>query len=523
MSDTVSATYTSMPCTSDITTISAVVARITPSSVRKLRSLLEWTLRTAARNASRYEANARMDPLRCDEPLPSFVPLPDGAPQFPRRALGVAGGANGRNHGHAVGSGFDRLARVPGANASNRHQAVVGYGADLRQASQAQGRCGVRLGGGGKHRPDSQIIGVQRFRRARLLDGLDRQADHRIGAQKPARGRVIHVPLSDVNAGGSDGQRHVQAVVGDQGNLKGSEKPRQRPAQFHELPGAAVLFPQLDGRGSAAHRRLDHALDGASAGQPAIGDQVQLPTAPRLHGSRTFRRPRISDSLSRYSASRKRVRNVPGPDAPSAASSPAIPIAAMAFTAASRGDGFTAAKAPASALAVHPMPVTFAIMGCPLEPRATAPPDNTRSTAPLATTTPPVRADSAAAATAASSGACALSTPCVARSPPASARISLGLARTMPGVNSSSSRRAVSVRNVVAPAPTGSSTMGSPFRRAAPPAWNMAAIQGALSVPILITSARAMAVISATSSSAWAMTGDAPSASSALAVTFMTT
>ena len=65
--------------------------------------------------------------------------------------------------------------------------------------------------------------------------------------------------------------------------------------------------------------------------------------------------------------------------------------------------------------------------------------------------------------------------------------------------------------------------MGRPFRLAASPALNIEAIHGALSVPMLMTSDRAMAVISSTSSSAWAMTGDAPMASNALAVVFMTT
>ncbi len=51
----------------------------------------------------------------------------------------------------------------------------------------------------------------------------------------------------------------------------------------------------------------------------------------------------------------------------------------------------------------------------------------------------------------------------------------------------------------------------------------MDAIQGSLKVPILITRAEAMFTMSSTSSGAWAMTGEAPTASKALAVRFMTT
>jgi hypothetical protein len=65
--------------------------------------------------------------------------------------------------------------------------------------------------------------------------------------------------------------------------------------------------------------------------------------------------------------------------------------------------------------------------------------------------------------------------------------------------------------------------MGIPFFRAARAAIVMASIHGPLSVPMLRTSAEASPAISSTSSTAWAMTGDAPSASRALAVVFIAT
>ena len=61
------------------------------------------------------------------------------------------------------------------------------------------------------------------------------------------------------------------------------------------------------------------------------------------------------------------------------------------------------------------------------------------------------------------------------------------------------------------------------MRRAAFPARSMAVTQGALSVPILRTRAADEPAISSTSSGAWAMTGEAPKASRALAVRFMAT
>ena len=79
------------------------------------------------------------------------------------------------------------------------------------------------------------------------------------------------------------------------------------------------------------------------------------------------------------------------------------------------------------------------------------------------------------------------------------------------------------MRYSVAPAPTGSSTTGIPRAVAAAPASSIASTQWPDSVPMLITSDDAMPVISSTSSPACAITGSAPSASVAFAVSFMTT
>jgi len=64
---------------------------------------------------------------------------------------------------------------------------------------------------------------------------------------------------------------------------------------------------------------------------------------------------------------------------------------------------------------------------------------------------------------------------------------------------------------------------GMPRALASSPAASIASIHFSSSVPMLRTRAPAWATISRTSSMAWAMTGDAPSASSTLAVSFMTT
>ena len=124
---------------------------------------------------------------------------------------------------------------------------------------------------------------------------------------------------------------------------------------------------------------------------------------------------------------------------------------------------------------------------------------------------------------AASSPAPIDSTPRISASTPTSVAISPAFPRSTVTSTSSRIRRAVSVLYEVAPTPTGSSTTGISRSLAARPAASIASTQCGESVPMLSTSAPAYATISSTSSRAWAITGRAPSASVALAVSFMAT
>jgi hypothetical protein len=104
-----------------------------------------------------------------------------------------------------------------------------------------------------------------------------------------------------------------------------------------------------------------------------------------------------------------------------------------------------------------------------------------------------------------------------------SARISEALPRTIAGLISLMSLRAVTVRNVVGPQPTGSTITGILRRFAVQAVASMGSTQGALKVPMLITSADASAVISSIASAAGAITGEAQRDGSALAMVFITT
>ncbi|BAA30258.1 165aa long hypothetical protein [Pyrococcus horikoshii OT3] len=79
------------------------------------------------------------------------------------------------------------------------------------------------------------------------------------------------------------------------------------------------------------------------------------------------------------------------------------------------------------------------------------------------------------------------------------------------------------VLNLVAPAPTGSSTIGFPNSFAISVAFTIDLLHPESRVPIFMTTASASLIISSSSSSAWAITGEAPNASKAFAVVFITT
>ena len=91
------------------------------------------------------------------------------------------------------------------------------------------------------------------------------------------------------------------------------------------------------------------------------------------------------------------------------------------------------------------------------------------------------------------------------------------LPRTTVTGSSSTRVAAVAVRSALAPAPTGSSTIGWPSSPATFPAARMVSIVRAFSVPMLSTRPPQMRVISGASSMSSAMMGEPPQARSALA------
>ena len=195
----------------------------------------------------------------------------------------------------------------------------------------------------------------------------------------------------------------------------------------------------------------------------------------------------------------------------------------MADTVARQASGCTAQKAPINAVAEQPTPVILVIQGWPLLSNAQRVASTMWSVWPLTQTTPPVRPTSARAEPNASLAAAPLSTPRVCTLAPATLMISEPLPRITVGEAVFSSSSMLALRYAVAPAPTGSSTVGMPRCAAVSRARRMLSIQAGSSVPMLSTSDCAMPAMACTSSCACAITGEAPAASNTLAFRFITT
>ena len=169
---------------------------------------------------------------------------------------------------------------------------------------------------------------------------------------------------------------------------------------------------------------------------------------------------------------------------------------------------------------IQPEPVTWPIIACPLAMVKERFPSVMMSFFPVTTTTAPLWRARSMAKFLVSMGLCAVmaaSTPAHSVFVPAIAAISETLPRIAVTRMLLRSRPIPSCRNAEAPAPTGSKTTGSPNSLARFPANSMAENLSGLGVPKLSTRLSLLPVISAASSGASAMIGDAPMASSTLA------
>ena len=173
---------------------------------------------------------------------------------------------------------------------------------------------------------------------------------------------------------------------------------------------------------------------------------------------------------------------------------------------------------------MQPVPVIVASIGSPFAIAADRSPSETWSTGPVTeATTPSVRAASRASAGNVGDTADRLDSPHLGLDSDERGDLARVAAEHRDVDLAENPARRSRCGTTVAPAPTGSSTTGTPRAFAARPAASIASTQWDESVPMFSTSAPANPTISSTSSGACAITGSAPSASVAFAVSFMTT
>ena len=195
----------------------------------------------------------------------------------------------------------------------------------------------------------------------------------------------------------------------------------------------------------------------------------------------------------------------------------------MAAQAAVKGScGIAPQKAPMSAVSIQPLPVIRAIVEQPFFSTIVRAPSDITSSLPDTAITLLVRCASALTICMASckfssviTSSALASTPLPVVLAPASARISDAFPRITANCTSSTRRFAASLRRVVPPAATGSSTTGLPSWLACFPASNIASTSS--TAPKLHTSALAAQTASAASRTSCAIEGEPPAASIILA------
>src|SRR5579872_365747 len=446
----------------------------------------------------------------------------DVLPQPPGRLDHVVGEGDRRNHRDPDGAGADHGRRVLDRDAADADDRQRGRPTDLLDAAKPHGRPRVGLRRRRVDRTHAEVVRAGPPGLVRLFAGRRRDAEQRAAPEHCPGRRRREIVLSDVHAVGPGGDGDVHAVVHDERDPGGTTDRGESARRLHHRAGRFVLHPQLQRGGAAAHGGLANVEVGPPPCPRGIGDDVDPPVAAHRHARILAARVTAAPS-SAASASSSRTRNVPGPGdasaARSAATSKQVSPAAAAFSV----SGSTAQNAPTTAVAMQPLPVICASKACPFSIRTVRRPSVSRSTRPVAATTAPVARASARARSSSASTRPAASTPRTPPGRPANAATSPAFPRTQATRTASSRRRDCAVRNAVAPAPTGSSTTGTPAAFARRPANSITSTTWAVSVPMLSTRAPAAATISSTSSAACAITGDAPTARVTLATSFTVT
>ncbi len=113
---------------------------------------------------------------------------------------------------------------------------------------------------------------------------IDRPSE-RLRAHQRAGIGDAHVGLAEMDAVGAGGQRHVDAVVDDEGHAGRPEQGDQRPRLLDQRPRLRLRIAELH-HGGAGGDRLAHGLDDAArAAERAVGDQIdrEVESAARRH------------------------------------------------------------------------------------------------------------------------------------------------------------------------------------------------------------------------------------------------
>ena len=127
----------------------------------------------------------------------------------------------------------------------------------------------------GVNRTAAQVIRTLLVSFERLRHRLGRNTHNPVIAHQFASQMRRHVALPHMNSLGTDGERHVHAIVNNQrDSITGGNFVRRR-CKPHVLPCRLVLFAQLDNRRAALAGRLHHGQEALLGNARAVGDKVK--------------------------------------------------------------------------------------------------------------------------------------------------------------------------------------------------------------------------------------------------------
>jgi hypothetical protein len=229
-----------------------------------------------------------------------------------RSGLRIGSPADCRNDGETIGAGSEHVVDVRSLQPADCDR---WYRADIdepREAIKADRLLVIRLGRGGKHRPDAGVVHEFRIDGRSKRFRLDRETEDHLGADPRPGGANEHIVLPDMQTVGTDRDGGLDVIVDDKKRTGAGKRRLQGATGLDHLRCRCVLVAQLHHRRTAGNRSacgLDHADASAEIRiEDKIERKIDVPHVWLILAFWSRSLPSMAARLSR-----KRQENDPGP------------------------------------------------------------------------------------------------------------------------------------------------------------------------------------------------------------------